>query len=334
MSISIIKPGLLDTIQDMGRYGYSHWGINPGGAMDRYAAQVANMLVGNDIHDAVIEIHFPGPQLLFNQNALISITGADFSPTLNDQQIPLWQPIVVRKNTVLQFPKLRSGSVCYLGIHGGLCADKWLGSYSTNLKAMSGGLSGRQLKKNDEILFGENLIYFAGLLKEENNLQVLPWRADVIRTYQYPHEIFLIKGNEWQQLTGTSQYDFIENNFTIHPSSDRMGYQLRGVALQLSNKYELISSGVDFGTIQLLPDGQMIVLMADHQTTGGYPRIAHAISAHLPKLAQLRPSDCIQFRLIDMELAEQLLSQQHKELQILERACLDHLNGIVCALLT
>ncbi len=330
MSFSIIKPGLLDTIQDMGRFGFSKWGINPGGVMDRYASRVANMLVGNQAHEAIIEIHFPGAQILFNQNALIAITGADFSPSINDQPVSLWQPLVVRKNTVLQFPKLKSGSVCYLSVHGGICADKWLGSYSTNLKAMAGGYSGRQLKKNDEIFFKENSIYFAGLLKEENNLQILPWRADVNKTYQFPHEIFIVKGNEWEQLSGTSQYDFIENNFIIHPSSDRMGYQLRGIHLRLSNEFELISTGVNFGTIQLLPDGQLIVLMADHQTTGGYPRIGHVISAHLPKLAQLWPSDCVQFKLVNIEVAEELFSKQFKDLQILERACHGRLNEIVC----
>lgn len=330
MSLSVIKPGLLDTIQDLGRYGYSYWGINPGGAMDRYAAQIGNILVGNKSDEAIIEIHFPGPQILFNQNALIAITGADFSPLLNELPLALWQPMVVRKNTVLQFPKLKNGSVCYMSIHGGVCIEKWLGSYSTNLKASTGGFSGRQLKKGDELFFKENTIYFAGLLKEEQNLELLPWRADVKKIYDYPHEIFIIKGSEWEQLTGTSQYDFVENNFIVHPSSDRMGYQLRGIRLQTNDRFEMISSGVNFGTIQLLPDGQMIVLMADHQTTGGYPRIGHVISAHLPKLAQLRPSESINFRLVDISVAEGLLSAQQKDLHILERACCEHLNAIVC----
>ncbi|HXB92095.1 MAG TPA: KipI antagonist, partial [Puia sp.] len=131
MAFSIIKPGLLDTIQDMGRNGFGSWGINPGGAMDGYAAQVANLLVGNDRHEAVMEIHFPGPQILFEQNTLISITGADFSPTINDQVIPRWQPIVVRKNTVLHFPSLVQGNRCYVSVHGGYCMKKWLNSYST-----------------------------------------------------------------------------------------------------------------------------------------------------------------------------------------------------------
>jgi antagonist of KipI len=330
MSLTIIKPGLLDTIQDLGRYGYSHWGINPGGAMDFYAAQVANALVGNKTDQALIEIHFPGPQILFNQNALISITGADFSPLLNEQSLSPWQPLVVRKNTVLQFQKLKKGSVCYIGVHGGFCVDKWLGSYSTNLKAVAGGFLGRQLKKGDEVFFKENTIYFAGLLKDEKNLERRPWRADTNKIYDNHQDILLIKGNEWEQLTGTSQYDFIENNFTVHLSSDRMGYQLRGIQLQTSDGFEMVSSGVDAGTIQLLPDGQLIILMADHQTTGGYPRIGHVVSSHMPKLSQLRSGDNVKFKLVDISVAEELCSVQQRDFHILERACHEHLNAIVC----
>src|ERR1700694_778303 len=161
MSLSIIKPGLLDTIQDMGRIGYGNWGIGPGGAMDGYAAQVSNLLVGNCNGQASIEIHFPGPQILFEQNTLIAVTGANFSPMINDQAIPGWQPVVVRKNTVLHFPSLVSGSRCYISVHGGFCMEKWLNSYSTNLKAGVGGWHGQPLKKGDELPFNENTIYFA-----------------------------------------------------------------------------------------------------------------------------------------------------------------------------
>src|SRR5271170_4168261 len=119
MAFSIIKSGILDSIQDLGRHGYGNWGINPGGAMDRYAIQVANMLVGNCSTESALEIHFPGPQILFEHNTLISITGADFTPMINDECIPLWQPLVVRKNTVLHFPRLSWGARCYLSIHGG-----------------------------------------------------------------------------------------------------------------------------------------------------------------------------------------------------------------------
>jgi len=314
----------------MGRNGFGNWGVSPGGAMDSYAAQVANLLVGNDKVEAVIEIHFPGPQILFEQNTLIAITGADFSPRINDQSIPRWQPVVVRKNTVLHFPSLVQGSRCYLSVHGGYCLKKWLNSYSTHLKAGAGGWGGMPLKKGDELPFNENTIYFAGLLKEESNLEVLPWRVNTDKIYQYPHEIGFIPGHEWTLLSAASREAFLENCYLVHPSSDRMGYQLKGNPLALEKPIELVSSAVSFGTVQLLPDGQPIVLMADHQTTGGYPRIAHVVTAHLPKLAQLRPSDSIQFQLMDMSMAERLLVARQKELHILQRSCLDHLNEMVC----
>jgi len=330
MAFSIIKPGLLDTIQDMGRQGFGNWGVSPGGAMDGYAAQVANLLVGNDRREAVIEIHFPGPQILFEQNTLIAITGADFSPTVNDEVIPRWQPVVVRKNTVLHFPALVEGGRCYLSVHGGYCLKKWLNSNSTSLRAGAGGWGGLPLRKGDELPFNESHIYFAGLLKEESNFEALPWRVNTEKIYQFPHEIGFLPGNEWALLSDAARHAFLENNFIIHPSSDRMGYQLSGVPLQLETPAELVSSAVSFGTVQLLPSGQLIVLMADHQTTGGYPRIAHVVSAHIPKLAQLRPSDSIQFKLMDIEAAEHMVICRQKELHILQRNCMDHLNEVVC----
>ena len=330
MSLSIIKPGLLDTLQDLGRNGYGNWGINPGGVMDRYAAKVANLLVGNCENEAILEVHFPGPQILFEQNTLIAITGGNFSVTVNDEEIPRWQPVVVRRNTVLQFSSLVEGARCYLSVHGGFCAEKWLNSYSTNLKAGVGGWHGQPLRKGDELPFKENTIYFADLLKEGCNFEALPWRVNTEKIYRWPHEIGFIPGHEWERLTAASQESFIQNNFLIHPSSDRMGYQLKGSPLTMERPVELVSSAVSFGTVQLLPDGQLIVLMADHQTTGGYPRIAHVISAHLPKLAQLRPCDTIQFKPVDTTAAENMLTAQQKELHILQRACMDHLNEVVC----
>jgi antagonist of KipI len=309
MSISIIKPGLLGTIQDMGRYGYGSLGINCGGAMDRYASQLAN---------------------IFEQNALISITGANFSATLNDELLPLWQPLLIRKNTILHFPELKNGARCYIGVHGGFNINSWLNSYSTNLKATVGGFLGRKFEKGDQLTFKESSVYFAALMKEGKDVHALGWRPDTGKTYQYPHEIFFIEGNEFPHLTETSVSDLLQNNFILHPSSDRMGYHIKGPELKLKDSIELISTGVGFGTIQLLPNGQLIVLMADHQTTGGYPRIGHVISAHLPKLAQLRPSDCIQFKRTHIATAEDLLFSQQQELLIIQRACFDHLNELVC----
>ena len=330
MSLSIIKPGLLDTIQDMGRFGFGNWGINPAGVMDSYAMQVANILVGNCAGEAVMEIHFPGPQILFEQNALISIAGADFSPTINDEPIPLCQPVIVRKNTLLQFSKHNAGARSYLAVNGGFDVCKWLNSASTNLKAAVGGWQGRRLEKNDALQFKDSTIYFSGLLNDSDNMKCFPWRANVTNTYSSSNEIFIIEGNEWQQLNEDAQQAFTKNNFIIHHLSDRMGYQLKGIELPLKEKTELVSSAVGFGTLQLLPNGQLIILMADHQTTGGYPRMGHVITAHLPKLAQAMPGDAIQFKFVDVDTAWQLLFSQQRELQILKRACTDHLNQLVC----
>ena len=330
MSLTIIKPGLLDTVQDQGRHGFGNLGINPGGVMDRYAAQLANVLVGNERCEALIEIHFPGPQILFDQNALIAITGADFSPLLNDQAMGLWQPILVRKNTILQFSHLNKGARCYLAVHGGFAVENWLNSYSTNTKAQAGGFSGRKFEKGDRVPFGESRIYYPGLLKEGRELQPLGWKACTGRTYETPGEILVTRGHEWELLHNISRNDLLNEAFSVHSLSDRMGYHLKGLPLTLSQKTELLSSAVSFGTIQLLPNGQVIVLMADHQTTGGYPRIAHVISAHLPKFAQLRPGDEVRFTMTDISTAEELYLQQQHEINIIKRSASCNLNKMIC----
>lgn len=295
-----------------------------------YAAQLSNILAGNETSEAVIEIHFPGPQILFYQNALICISGGDFTPLLNDQPVSLWQPLLVRRNTILQFSQWKHGARCYLAVHGGLAIDKWLNSYSTNTKACTGGWQGRRLEKGDEINFGESRIYYAGLLKEGRDLQPLAWKASVKTAYENPGEIYFVAGNEWDQLHANSKKDLLNENFSIHSLSDRMGYHLRGMPLTLLERRELLSSGVSFGTMQLLPNGQVIVLMADHQTTGGYPRIGHIITAHLPKFAQLRPGDKFRFTRTGIETAEALYFSQQHEINILKRACNCNLNKISC----
>ncbi|MBC7850516.1 MAG: biotin-dependent carboxyltransferase family protein [Chitinophagaceae bacterium] len=330
MSILILRPGVLDTVQDFGRFGYSHWGINPGGVMDRSAAGIANLLVGNSKSNAVVEIHFPGPQILIEQTTLISICGADFTAMLDDHELPMWQPLLVRRNTVLHFDKLVSGTRAYIALHGGVDVPHWLGSCSTNLAAASGGFEGRRLEKFDRLLQGENRFYLSGWLKEGDDLRKLAWRASVKALYDDRHSISIVPGPEWDLLTKTAQEELLENNFMIHPSSNRMGYKLKGPILERTNNDELISSGVIFGTIQLLPNGQLVVLMADHQTTGGYPRIGQVIAAHLPKLAQLRPSDCIQFTRTSVAAAEQLYFKQQNDLNVLEHACNTNLKNVVC----
>ncbi len=316
MSLKIIKAGLLDTIQDDGRYGHQHLGINPTGAMDKYAMQVTNMLAGNQPGEAIIEMHFPAAVFMFTQPALIALGGADFSASINGEPVSNLHAMIVGKNDVLQFHKPINGARAYLAVAGGLAIDKWMNSFSTHLKAKAGGYQGRNLRKDDELLLRQP----ASFSIKQDDFVVLPWQADV-NWKDDSKEIFVIPGNEWDRLTTESKENFTMTSFVITQQSDRMGYRLNNIPLHSLINEEVISSAVSFGTIQLLPDGGLIVLMADHQTTGGYPRVAHVISAHQSKMAQVKAGDKIHFKLTDQQTAEKLLIKQQQHLLQLQNAC-------------
>lgn len=316
MSIKIIRAGILDAIQDLGRRGYQYLGINPSGVMDKYAMQVANALVGNAPGEAVIEMHFPASVFLFTKPALIAISGADFSANINGDPVPHLHPVVVGKNDVLQFHKPLYGARAYLAVAGGFAINDWLGSKSTHIKAKAGGPAGRILQKDDELIFGKEFIHH--LKKDEYT--VLPWQADT-GFGDTEKDISVLQGNEWGRLTTGSKESFAMTSFVITRQSDRMGYRLNNIPLPAMTNEEVISTAVSFGTIQLLPDGKLIILMADHQTTGGYPRIAHVISAHHTRLAQLQPGDKIRFRFTSQSKAEELYIKQQQHLHQLQHAC-------------
>ena len=320
MNLRIIKAGVLDTIQDMGRYGWQQLGINPGGVMDKWAAQAANILVGNDIKKAVIEIHFPASDFFFEKPVLISVCGADFSPYLNGEKIPCWQPILVNRFSILQFYGIKKGARAYLAIHGGFDVPAWLNSYSTNLKANIGGQKGRALQKEDEVAIHSLSPELLSLLGKKEFI-ILPWKANTTWIDNERTEILMLPGNEWDRLGNLSKENFLHQPFTISHQSDRMGYRLKSEPLITTNNEEVVSSAVSFGTVQLLPEGQLILLMADHQTTGGYPRLAHVISAHHSKLAQMKARDKIYFKLSNLETAENLLMKQQQHLLQLQNAC-------------
>ena len=319
MSLRVIKSGAFDLIQDLGRYGFQYLGINPGGAMDIVAAQVANMLVGNEVNDAIIELHFPSSSFLFEQDAVIALSGGDFGAVCNNYSLPLNTPAVVRKYSLLQFTKHTSGARCYLAVKSGFDIPKWLSSYSTHLKAKAGGFHGRCLSKDDELPIRKN-DDFTGQLKGKDCL-VLPWKADIASLYSAQKTIRICSGAQYDSLTDSSKKQLFSSAFMITNQSDRMGYRMEGESLELLHRVELVSSAVTSGTIQLLPNGQMIILMADHQTTGGYPAIAHVINADFPLLAQRLPNEMIEFQLIDHSEAEELLWQQHHHLHVLQNAC-------------
>ncbi|MDQ6813318.1 MAG: biotin-dependent carboxyltransferase family protein [Bacteroidota bacterium] len=326
MSLTIIKAGILDTIQDTGRYGFQNAGINPNGAMDQFSARLSNCLVGKKMNAAVIEMHFPAPAIQFNQSTIICITGADFEPVIATKKVALQQPVFVKKQAILEFKKVKSGARCYLSVLHHLQISKWLGSFSTNLKAQAGGFEGRALQAGDTIAFEphEEFDRFLG----SADTGVLPWKPVPFKQ-QSAQTIECIQGPEWHWLTEAGQAAFTKNTFTISTVADRMGYRLKGTALQVKEQKQLVSSGVGFGTIQLLPNGQLIVLMADHQTTGGYPRIANIISTHLPALAQMNPNSQLRFALTTIDISQQKLLKEHQYLQSVQDACKFKINNIL-----
>jgi antagonist of KipI len=316
MSLKVIKAGILDTIQDNGRYGNQHLGINPSGAMDKYAMQVTNMLVGNIPGEAIIEMHFPAAVFMFTQTALIALGGADFSASINGEPVPNLHPIIVCKNDVLQFHKPINGARVYLAVSGGLVADNWMNSYSTHLKAKAGGYKGRNFRKDDELFLRQPF----SIPIQQDDFLVLPWQADT-KWLEESNGILVLPGNEWERLTTESKENFTMTSFVITQQSDRMGYRLNNIPMHSITNEEVVSSAVSFGAIQLLPDGGLIVLMADHQTTGGYPRVAHVITAHHSKLAQRKAGDKIQFKFTDQQTAEELFIKQQQHLLQLQNAC-------------
>ncbi|MEQ1924019.1 MAG: biotin-dependent carboxyltransferase family protein, partial [Pyrinomonadaceae bacterium] len=261
MSILINKSGILTTIQDLGRVGYRQLGINPGGAMDRTAARLINILLGNDENDAVVEMHFPAAEIVFERNAIFANGGADFLAELDGEPIANWQPYFAQKGSTLRFTKKVSGNRAYLAVSGGFKIKEWLGSSSTNLAAKIGGIDGRPLVTGDQIPFRTQI-------KTRPHIRRCHISSSLIPFYRPFPTVRVIVGAEFLLLSEPSRGLFFVHDFVVSPNSNRMGFRLKGEPVELTEPFELLSSAASFGTIQLLPDGQLIVLMADHQTSG------------------------------------------------------------------
>lgn len=314
MSLKIIKAGLLDSIQDSGRYGAAHLGMGPGGAMDRFSAALANAILGKPVDTPVLELHFPAAVIELDAPAVFVLTGADFHARLNGMYIPTNQPVCINEKTVLQFEKVQKGSRCYLSLLNGLALRQWLNSYSTNFKAGAGGFQGRQLKAGDVIDYEKKI---SSRLKE--TIRLLPWHMP--QTKEKTEDISFLPGPEWHWMSTVSQGRFLNTRFEISTASDRMGYRLIGGVPVQDLLPQLISSAVGFGTIQWLPNGEFIVLMADHPTTGGYPRIGQVITTDVGKLAQLNPRDYFSFSLTTRSEAEKQYREQQNFLSELQNTC-------------
>ena len=275
--MKLIKKGLLDTWQGLPIYGLQHEGIPPGGAMDTFSLQIANALVGNDVYDKALEMHFPAGVYQFETSTLIAICGANFTACVDNVEVPMNQPIKVPPGAILSCKKPVSGQRIYVAT--------------------------RELK--DE---------------QVSRLKILPWSMNPENVFT-DEPIRILCGREWEQIKACSQQLVLSKSFAISPTSNRMGYQLMQEPLKTLAKENLLSSAVTAGTIQLLPSGQLVLLMAGHQTTGGYPRLAHVISADLPRLAQKGPGDSLRFTLTDPTTAEYEWILEQNYLQQVRNVC-------------
>lgn len=310
MSICFTKSGILNTVQDLGRFGRRRDGINPGGAMDRASLRILNVLLGNRENEAAIELHFPAGEIEFRSPCIFALAGADFDPHLDGIPIATWKTHSAHVGSLLTFAKRIAGHRAYLGTAGGFDIPAWLESRSTNLAVGVGGFYGRTLiagdciELNDVALTAQPLSFAAGY--------------SITATFRPSFAIRMICGPESPFLTPLSTEVLLTGRYRISNDSNRMGYHLEGEPLFLLEPVEMISTSVDYGTIQLLPNGQPVILMADHQTTGGYPRIGQVIRRDLPLLGQLGAGDEVSFELISVADAERLDLEFERQLLFLK----------------
>lgn len=311
--LEVITPGFYTTVQDLGRTGFRKYGMAVSGAMDPFALQVANLLAGNSRKEAALEITLKGPRLRLLNDCLLALAGGDLGCQLDGIPISPWQSFLAQKGQILSFTQPREGSRAYLSVFGGFSIPSVMGSKSTYVPAQTGGLKGRPLKMGD-ILYGPQ-----GL---PGKLKVSRRRLSPQETPRYPTHLVVrfIWGPEKDLFTNQSISSFLKATYRITPEADRMGYRLQGPPLELKEKTELVSSAVTKGTIQIPPNGLPIILMADCQTTGGYPRLGNVISVDLSLLAQLGPGQTLSFQAVTLEEAHRLYYRQELFFRTLELA--------------
>ncbi|WP_446897093.1 biotin-dependent carboxyltransferase family protein [Clostridium sp. LBM24168] len=327
MSITVLTPGLLTTIQDCGRYGYQKYGVIVSGAMDVYSMRLANIVVGNDENEGTLEITLMGPSLKITKGNLISITGADISPEIKGKRVPMGRPIYLNEDSVLKFGRCSAGCRCYLSVAGGFDVPVFMGSRSTYIRANIGGKEGRTLKKCDILKVGkksELSLSIIDKLKEfdkgEHFIAAKWYVKNFIPEGTNETVIRVFEDRQFNYVKGDSIRKFFSSCFSIDVKSDRMGYRLKGPKIEFEKSIEMISGEVSFGTVQIPPDGNPIILLADRATAGGYPKIAHVISHDIQKLVQLKPSDKVKFKKITLKEAESLYLNREKYIEELKKS--------------
>lgn len=344
MWIEVVKPGALTLLQDLGRYGYQRFGVLVGGAMDEWSHRLANALVDNDADEATLEITLTGPTLRFGADLTIAVCGADLSPRVDGSggthSLPHGRPVLVKAGSELRFGSRVVGARAYLAVQGGFDVAPVMGSRSTYVRGRFGGLHGRALRPGDRLPVHppEMRSQPPAFESEASDLSALTMTVLPVPIVVPAPEIAavqvirIIAGRQWGVFTAEAHQRLLESEFQVGVQSDRMGYRLQGPRLERARDNEMISEAMTVGTVQVPPDGMPIILMADRQTTGGYPKVANVASVDLRLLAQMAPPQALRFELITLADAQRIYLAREREYshvrQVLQRAALrDRVNG-------
>ncbi|MDD5264453.1 MAG: biotin-dependent carboxyltransferase family protein [Candidatus Bipolaricaulis sp.] len=307
MSIEVLDPGLLTTLQDLGRAGYERYGVPPAGAADPYALRLGNLLLGNEEGEAGLEVTLLGPTLRFEEDCWIAITGADLGARWNGAEAPLWETLSFRAGDRLSFGTPRRGVRAYVTVAGGVDVAPVLSSRSTYLRAKLGGLDGRALKSGDRV-----------------RVRAMPSRhrrlpAEFVPTYDSaPFHVVL--GPQDERFTSEGLHTLLSSAYEVRPDSDRMGIRLEGPRIRHAGAADIISEPVCTGAIQVPAGGEPIVLLVDRQTIGGYAKIGTVISADLPRLGQVMPGDRLTFAACSLSEAHERLREREAAVSELRKA--------------
>lgn len=325
MSILVQSPGALATVQDAGRLGHAAQGYRSCGACDPYALQAANLLAGNEPHAAALELTLTGGSYLFEEAAVFALAGAAMPAALNGTPVPRYCPLYAAPGDTLTLGPAAEGLRCYLAVHGGIAVPPVLGSRSTDLKCRLGGFEGRALRAGDRLPVGctqgQAADYWIAVRQRHADHPLgevsarHPTRAWRFVGGQRLPLVRAVPGPQAERFSAAAHAALLHGCYTLTADSDRMGCKLQGPALEAPQGVDILSDGIVAGSVQVSANGQPIVMLADHQTTGGYAKIATVMGADLPTLAQLRPGDALCFDYVTPAQAVQAARKQGATLQ-------------------
>jgi biotin-dependent carboxylase-like uncharacterized protein len=305
--ILVEMPGLMTTVQDLGREGFGPMGVSASGAADPIALRIGNRLLGNREGAAALECTLVGGAFRFEIDTWVAITGSDFTAMLDDAPLENWIVQRVQKGQVLRMPSTRSGARCYLCVSGGIMVPLVLGSASTHVLSALGGFNGRALRKGDVLQVGPCQPPAAQRLNPKFAASFAPRLC-----------LRVTEGLQSDWFTENSSNAFLETRYQVTEASNRMGLRLAGAAIECIVQDEMITSGVPLGAVQVPAGGQPMIVFVEQQTTGGYPVIGNVIAADLASVGQLRPRDVIEFERVSHAEARALLLEQESRIESLE----------------